>query len=203
MQESRSRLAAAYLARAEELFVGGDASGASNFAYRCLAVDASNARARQLLERLHSPTAPQMNPSRRDRTTPSLTRAPNLTRIKSAGGSRSLLVAAMLASLLALIAVVALLANRLAEPTFMASMPDIPSTTIATPISELPVVSNASCSLAESAPRVIAATVRVETADGGGTAFHLGNGVFVTAAHVVSGSKTVTLQNGTVRTRRL
>lgn len=205
MRESQSRLAAAYLVRAEELLVQGDASGAADFANRCLVIDASNAGARQLLARLHSPIPPPSgtNPSRRGHTVPDPGPAPNRMRINSAGGNRGLPVAAVPAGLVALIVVLFVIANRMAEPAFVASTPDMSSAAVSTLTAEsaVPPNANASCSLAENARWVIAATVMVTTPDGNGTAFHVGNGVFVTAAHVVSGTKTVGLQNGTLNTR--
>ena len=66
------------------------------------------------------------------------------------------------------------------------------------PAEDTPTPSDRSqCRIDESmAARVIASTVKVETPTGTGSAFYIGNGEFVTAAHVVDdGPNTITLRN--------
>ena len=58
------------------------------------------------------------------------------------------------------------------------------------------------CDFADSAAKVVASTVLVTTSTargtGGGTAFYIGNGEFVTAGHVVEGARSVTLRNARI-----
>lgn len=60
----------------------------------------------------------------------------------------------------------------------------------------------AACRLEDAAQVVIAATVKVETPEATGSAFYIGDGEFVTAAHVVAGAPdAVTLRNERVESR--
>ena len=73
----------------------------------------------------------------------------------------------------------------------------------AKPVEATPTPSDRSqCRIDESmAARVIASTVKVETPTGTGSAFYIGNGEFVTAAHVVDNNpRTITLRNERVNT---
>lgn len=70
-----------------------------------------------------------------------------------------------------------------------------PTDTVAEPT---PVIE---CSFADSAGRVVSASAQVRTADAVGTAFHIGDGVFVTAAHVVGTDTNVQLLSTTLDTR--
>ena len=56
------------------------------------------------------------------------------------------------------------------------------------------------CRIEDSAPRVIASTVKVTTDSSTGTAFYIGNSEFVTAAHVVEGARTITLSSAYIDT---
>ena len=53
----------------------------------------------------------------------------------------------------------------------------------------------ASCDFAQSVPAVFAATFQAVTDRGTGTAFHIGGGEFLTAAHVVDSARTIRLRN--------
>ena len=57
----------------------------------------------------------------------------------------------------------------------------------------------ASCEFAVSVPVVFASTFQVVTDRGTGTAFHIGNGEFLTAAHVVDSARTIELRHGARR----
>ena len=57
----------------------------------------------------------------------------------------------------------------------------------------------ASCDFAQSVPVVFASTFQVVTDRGTGTAFHIGNGEFLTAAHVVDSASTIQLRHGARR----
>lgn len=57
------------------------------------------------------------------------------------------------------------------------------------------------CSFEQAAERVLAATVLLEAGDAVGTAFHVGNGQFITAAHLVTDGELVLLQSDRVETR--
>lgn len=57
----------------------------------------------------------------------------------------------------------------------------------------------AACDFATSTPVVFASTFQVVTDRGTGTAFHIGNGEFLTAAHVVDSASSIQLRHGTRR----
>ena len=57
----------------------------------------------------------------------------------------------------------------------------------------------AACDFATSTPVVFASTFQVVTDRGTGTAFHIGNGEFLTAAHVVDSASTIQLRHGARR----
>ena len=62
-------------------------------------------------------------------------------------------------------------------------------------INRPPDVSDADCDFSDHSDRVRSAVYQVRTAEGIGTAFYIGNDVWLTAAHVVAGASTVTLHN--------
>ena len=65
-----------------------------------------------------------------------------------------------------------------------------------------PTPAQAACEIEDAASRVVAGTVLVLRADGGtGTAFYVGNGEFITAAHVVDDVLSVTLRSARVDVR--
>ena len=62
-----------------------------------------------------------------------------------------------------------------------------------------PAPAPASCDFAQSVPVVFASTFQVVTDRGTGTAFHIGNGEFLTAAHVVDSASSIQLRHGARR----
>ena len=71
--------------------------------------------------------------------------------------------------------------------------------TAGTARAQSPAPAPASCDFAQSVPVVFASTFQVVTDRGTGTAFHIGNGEFLTAAHVVDSASSIQLRHGARR----
>lgn len=190
--DSGRRLAASYVLQAEEALSKGDRSRAESLIDRALATDPQNARARELRgldeparpERVGTPTPP----ARPVLSTAPFTRVPLRQEIPTqvAGtGKESLFrgrvtlitVGAVVGGSIALLATLGLYFG-------LGGAGDPPEGTVAV-----------ACRLEDSSKMVVEASVLVITDEGFGTAFHVGDGVFVTAAHVVSGGGVVVLDS--------
>jgi S1-C subfamily serine protease len=190
--DSAKRLAATYVQQAEEAISSGDPARAESLLDRALATDPENTRAREL-RGLDEPARPERVPAPTPQAPSILGTAPSM-RVPSSQQSPVQVVSAGKASLLGhsltLITVGAVVGGSIALLAalglyFGLGATDDPSQgTVAV-----------ACRLEDSSKMVVEASVLVITDEGFGTAFHVGDGVFVTAAHVVSGGGRVVLDS--------
>ena len=190
--ESAARLATSYVQQAEEALSKGDGARAESLIDRALATDPQNARARELRgldeparpERVGTPTPPV----RPVLSTAPLTRVPLRQQIPVQVASTG--KASIFRDRVTLITVGALVGGSIALLATLGLYfgldwsADPPGGTVAV-----------ECRLEDSSKMVVEASVLVITDEGFGTAFHVGDGVFVTAAHVVSGGGVVVLDS--------
>lgn len=184
------RLAEAYVEQAEEALAEGEQSRAESLLRRALAADPRNARARELRNRdasspvgtVQTPTAKAVPPPSARVATASPSFPPTLNRTAGAQAGSTF------ASRLGLSTVAgAALATAIAIAVavgFYVNSPGTDDTSAASP-----------CSIEVSSIQVVEASVLVATGTGYGTAFHIGDGVFITAAHVVLDGGKVVLES--------
>ena len=182
--ESAARLATSYVQQAEEALSKGDGARAESLIDRALATDPQNARARELRgldeparpERVGTPTPPV----RPVLSTAPLTRVPLRQQIPVQVASTG--KASIFRDRVTLITVGALVGGSIALLAALGLYFGLDWS--ADPLEGTVAVA---CRLEDSSKMVVEASVLVITDEGFGTAFHVGDGVFVTAAHVVSG----------------
>jgi len=192
ISESARRLAAAYVRQAEEALSSGEQARAESLIDRALATDPQNARASELRgldeparpERVGTPTPPARPVLR---TAPP-TRVPLSRQIPIQVASIG--KASIFGDRLTLITVGALVGGGIALLATLGLYFGLDWS--ADPLEGTVAVE---CRLEDSSKMVVEASVLVITDEGFGTAFHVGDGVFVTAAHVVSGGGRVVLDS--------
>jgi len=215
------RLAASYVQQAEEALSKGEHARAESLIDRALIADPENSRARELRGLAQpAPIANVPPPSSPRPSAAPFTRVPIRQQIPvqvPGTGKASIFQdrAALITAGIVVVGIITLLTTfglyyelaptPTATPTAVAMNALTPTpTATATPMTVVtkaltPTPVAAACSLEDSAKIVVDASVLIITDDGFGTAFHMGDGIFVTAAHVVSGGERVVLDSALIR----